>query len=132
MVPIEEPKRLADGTTVFSLPADLRWVSRYNLVDYVPGQRATSLCIKAPLKALSNWRHTHTLTPQGDGTLFTEEVHTNMPTSSVEALLAYRQHQLVSDLATLHALGPLNAKPKVIAMTGTHGLVGPAYRRGGA
>lgn len=128
MVPIEEPKRLADGTTVFSLPAGLRWVSRYNLVDYVPGQRATSLCIKAPLKALSNWRHTHTLTPQGDGTLFTEEVHTNMPTSSVEALLAYRQHQLVSDLATLHALGPLNAKPKVIAMTGTHGLVGRSLR----
>lgn len=128
MTPIEEPKRLADGTTVYSLPAGLRWVSRYNLVDYVSGQQFSNVCIKAPLKALSKWRHTSTLTAQDNGTLIEEEIHTNLPTSSVQALLAYRQHQLAQDLSTLTALSNLNSTPKVIAMTGTSGLVGRSLR----
>ncbi|WJZ02786.1 TIGR01777 family oxidoreductase [Corynebacterium freiburgense] len=128
MTPIEEPKRLSDGTTVYSLPAGLKWISRYNLVDYIPGQRFSNVCIKAPLKALSKWRDTVTLTAQDGGTLIEEEIHTNLPSSSVQSLLAYRQHQLAQDLTTLQALGPLNANPKVIAMTGTNGLVGRSLR----
>lgn len=128
MIPIEEPTRLSDGTTVFSLPAGLRWVTRHNLVDYVPGKSYSNQCIKAPLKALSHWRHTHELAAHEGGTTITEEVHTNLPATSVAALLAYRQHQLAADLDTLAGLGELNAQPKVIAMTGTHGLVGRSLR----
>lgn len=121
MVPRREAESLADGTTVFSMPAGLRWETRHDLSGYVKGYRFTEVCVASPIKALANWRHVHgfaehtpstkereKLGPLADPaflggnsdqayTLVTDEVFSRLPAATIEPLFAYRQQQLIGD-----------------------------------
>ncbi|MCK7641495.1 TIGR01777 family oxidoreductase [Corynebacterium sp. CCM 8835] len=136
MTPVREASRLSDGTTVFSLPAGLKWVARHDLSGYRRGHRFTDVCVSAPLRALANWRHVHTFADAPGGTVITDEVTTRVPGSTLTGLFAYRQHQLFEDLKFLarlsaHTPGDLrdddgNPRRLTIAVTGSGGTVGRA------
>ncbi|MCX7443807.1 TIGR01777 family oxidoreductase [Corynebacterium sp. P7003] len=136
MTPIREASRLSDGTTVFSLPAGLRWVARHDLSGYRRGHRFTDVCVSAPLRALSNWRHVHTFADAPGGTIITDEVSTRVPGTALTGLFAYRQHQLFEDLKFLRRMASFTpdelrderggAGPLTIAVTGSGGTVGRA------
>lgn len=136
MTPRVATTNLADGTTIFALPAGLRWEARHDLSGYVNGYKFTDVCIKSPIRALSEWRHIHTFADTSDGTSITDEVITRLPMASVAPLFAYRQQQLIQDLSFAYRLSrefpgsvPLidsEARPLTIAVTGTRGTVGRA------
>ena len=127
MTPISQAERLSDGTTIFSLPAGLKWVARHDLSGYLNGSRFTDVCTSAPMKALSNWRHVHNFTEQDKGTLITDSVSTRLPGAALTSMFAYRQHQLREDMQALHRFKQIaHDSPLTIAMTGSRGLVGRA------
>ncbi|WP_257161214.1 TIGR01777 family oxidoreductase [Corynebacterium cystitidis] len=130
MKPVQQAERLSDGTTIFSLPAGLTWVARHDLSGYHTGRRFTDVCINAPLKLLANWRHVHhfeTFDDEPDATLITDEITTRAPASTLEPILAYRQHQLIEDISFLNRVKTAGAsEPLTIAMTGSRGHVGRA------
>ncbi|HZK32002.1 MAG TPA: TIGR01777 family protein, partial [Corynebacterium sp.] len=124
MTVTEEAGDLAAGTTRFSLPAGLQWVARHDLAHYRAGAQFSDVCLTAPLKQLTNWRHTHTFTDFGSGTRITDDVHTRVPAALLKATFAYRQHQLLEDLkflARLARLSPAPARPLRVALTGASG-----------
>lgn len=129
MSPVSQAERLSDGTTVFSLPAGLKWVARHDLSGYNKGTRFTDVCLSAPMKAVANWRHVHNFIDQDGGTLITDSVSTRLPASTLHGMFAYRQHQLLQDLLSLDRLSQLAdapTEPLTIAITGSRGLVGRA------
>lgn len=126
MTPISQAERLSDGTTIFSLPAGLKWVARHDLSGYLNGSRFTDVCVSAPLKALANWRHVHNFIDQDGGTLITDSVSTRIPASTLTGMFAYRQNQLREDMLALARFKALGDAPLTIAMTGSRGLVGRA------
>lgn len=134
MVPIRQAERLADGKTVFSLPAGLKWVSQHDLSAYHRGHRFTDVCTSAPFKAVANWRHSHEFADHPDGTLITDNVTTRLPAGTLNAMFAFRQHQLIEDIRAIHRsrgyaadeTDPARQRPLVVAMTGSRGLVGRA------
>lgn len=131
MVPQQQAERLSDGTTVFSLPAGLKWVARHDLSAYHRGRQFTDVCTNAPFKAVANWRHSHGFADHPDGTLITDRVSTRLPASTLNAMFAYRQHQLIGDVLAIQRAREFTAAPEqnsslVIAMTGSRGLVGRA------
>lgn len=140
MVPRSQADNLADGTTIFGLPAGLRWEARHDLSGFVNGYKFTDVAIKSPIRALSEWRHIHSFqdtTVDGhDATLITDEVITRLPMASVAPMFAYRQEQLIQDLAFAYRLAEIApgsvpllddaATPLTIAVTGSRGTVGRA------
>ncbi|MCX7542808.1 TIGR01777 family oxidoreductase [Corynebacterium sp. P5848] len=136
MTPVKQAERLSDGTTVFSLPAGLKWVARHDLSGYRRGHRFTDVCVSAPLRSLSNWRHVHTFADAPGGTVITDEVSTRVPGSTLTGLFAYRQHQLFEDLKFLRRMSVYTSpefrdaeggpRSLTIAVTGTGGTVGRA------
>lgn len=127
MTPLRQAERLSDGTTVFSLPAGLKWVARHDLSNYLRGRRFTDVCVNAPVRALANWRHVHEFADHPDGTLITDTVTTRVPTATIRPMFAYRQHQLIADLDFLNRIDHLRpARPLTVAVTGSRGLVGRA------
>ncbi|WP_080794763.1 TIGR01777 family oxidoreductase [Corynebacterium pacaense] len=129
MSPVSQAERLSDGTTVFSLPAGLKWVARHDLSGYNRGTRFTDVCISAPARALANWRHVHNFVDQDGGTLITDSVSTRLPAGTLHGMFAYRQNQLLQDMLSLDRLSLLSdapTKPLTIAITGSRGLVGRA------
>lgn len=127
MTPIRQAERLSDGTTVFALPAGLKWVARHDLSNYLRGRRFTDVCVNAPVKAVANWRHQHEFTDHPDGTLITDTVTTRVPASTIRPMFAYRQHQLIQDFSFLNRIAHLRPeRPLTIAITGSRGLVGRA------
>ncbi|MFP7365679.1 TIGR01777 family oxidoreductase [Corynebacterium callunae] len=125
--PIVQASRLADGTTIFSLPAGLKWVARHDLSGYMAGSRFTDVCLTAPVKAFANWRHVHNFIDQDGGTLITDSVSTRLPANTLTGMFAYRQNQLLQDLSFLNRTKSLfDGAPRRIALTGSRGLVGRA------
>nr|WP_232009526.1 TIGR01777 family oxidoreductase [Corynebacterium kutscheri] len=121
---------LATGTTVFALPAGLRWESRHDLSGYIEGRKFSDVCIKSPIKALANWRHVHEFFDHESGTLITDSVHTRIPHNAIIPLLAYRQQQLIHDISSAQRFACLgnNAAPLTIALSGSRGTIGSALR----
>lgn len=125
MTPITQATSLADGTTILGLPAGLKWVARHDLSNYRRGYRFTDVCVSAPLKLLANWRHVHEFTDHPDGTMISDLVSTRVPAAALKSMFAYRQHQLINDLAFLDRVKHLQpSKPLIVAITGASGLVG--------
>ncbi|QGU04696.1 TIGR01777 family oxidoreductase [Corynebacterium comes] len=125
--PLRQAERLSDGTTVFGLPAGLKWVSRHDLSNYRPGHRFTDVCTNAPIKLLANWRHVHEFADHPDGTLITDTVNTRLPAAAMASFFAYRQQQLINDISFLGRVSHLQpAEPLTVAVTGSRGLVGRA------
>ena len=127
LTPIAQAERLSDGTTIFSLPAGLKWVARHDLSGFLNGSRFTDVCLTAPVKALANWRHVHNFVDQDGGTLITDSVSTRLPASPLTGMFAYRQNQLIEDLKFLDRTSSLfDGSPRTVAITGSRGLVGRA------
>ncbi|STC70533.1 TIGR01777 family oxidoreductase [Corynebacterium pilosum] len=130
MKPVQAAERLADGTTIFSLPAGLKWVARHDLSGYRTGHVFTDVCINAPIKVLAGWRHVHRFESLDDdplATLVTDEISTRVPAGTLEPMVAYRQHQLIEDISFLNRVNAAGATtPLTIAMTGSRGHVGRA------
>lgn len=129
MAPIQQAERLSDGTTVFGLPAGLRWTARHDLSRYRSGFSFTDVCIDAPMKKLANWRHDHEFIDTEDGQCeVTDTLHTRVPTSMVEGVFAYRQKQLIDDISFLNRLKEAGLssddKKLTVAITGSRGGVG--------
>lgn len=130
--PIEQATSLAKGTTVFALPAGLRWEARHDLSGYIQHHRFTDVCINAPVKSLASWRHIHDFTDHPSGTLITDTVHTRAPRTTLSPAFAYRQHQLINDIQAQQRFYELTrsnlteSTPLTIGLTGSRGLVGRA------
>ncbi|MCP1387146.1 TIGR01777 family oxidoreductase [Corynebacterium sp. TA-R-1] len=127
MEPVEQAQSLRGGTTVFSLPAGMTWVAQHQVDGYVPGEQFVDEAVNQPIKAATQWRHTHrfedaTLPDGSPATRITDTVESTIPERDLRAAWAYRQHQLVEDIQFLQSLPETN--PLVIAMTGASGLVG--------
>lgn len=127
MTPMKQADKLSDGTTIFGLPAGLKWVSRHDLSNYRRGYRFTDVCTSAPVKTLANWRHVHEFADHEDGTLVTDTVRTRLPAAAMTSFFAYRQQQLINDFLFLDRVARLQPEqPLRIALTGSRGLVGRA------
>ncbi|MHA2789066.1 TIGR01777 family oxidoreductase [Corynebacterium sp. S7] len=131
MKPVQQAERLSDGTTIFSLPAGLKWVAKHDLSGYHNRHQFTDVCINAPMKAVANWKHVHIFTDDEDGTRITDEITTRLPAKTLEPMLAYRQHQLIEDISFLNRMQERSGQfepmqPLTIAMTGSRGHVGRA------
>lgn len=138
MTPLQQAERLSDGTTVLGFPAGLRWTARHDLSRYRKGYAFSDVCVNAPMRVLANWRHDHHFEDHAEGTLVTDTVETRVPKSVMETMFAYRQHQLIEDIALLNRLKGLGyvdgladsssiygaSRPLKIAMTGSRGAVG--------
>lgn len=134
LTPTQETPDLAAGTTVFSLPAGLRWEARHDLSGYVKGYRFTDVCVTSPIKALAHWRHVHEFSDHTDGTAITDTVYTRAPKSTLTPFFAYRQQQLLHDIAASQRFTEIQQRNSgatttlTVAMTGSRGLVGKALR----
>ena len=128
MRPIQEAASLRDGTTVFSLPGGMRWVAQHNPAGFEDRRRFEDVTVNPPLSQLTDWRHSHTFSPDSEGTRITDEVETRIPGRLLKSAFAYRQHQLNEDLAFLSRLDQAYPKQKslTVAFTGATGTVGRA------
>jgi len=127
MTPMKQADKLSDGTTIFGLPAGLKWVSRHDLSNFRRGHRFTDVCTSAPIKTLANWRHVHEFADHPDGTLVTDTVRTRLPAAAMSTFFAYRQQQLINDFLFLDRISHLQPeRPLRIGLTGSRGLVGRA------
>ena len=127
MHPVKEAERLSDGTTTYSLPAGLRWVSRHDLSAYRRGHRFSEVCVSSPIRSIADWRHTHSFADVEGGTLITDDIHTRAPSGPLKSFLAYRQHQLLGDLSFLYRIAALvDAPPLTVGVTGSRSLIGRA------
>ena len=115
MHPVKEAERLSDGTTTYSLPAGLRWVSRHDLSAYRRGHRFSEVCVSSPIRSIADWRHTHSFADVEGGTLITDDIHTRAPSGPLKSFLAYRQHQLLGDLSFLSRIAALVDAPPLAA-----------------
>ncbi|MFV8380251.1 TIGR01777 family oxidoreductase [Corynebacterium hindlerae] len=123
MTPVRQANSLADGTTIFSLPAGLKWIARHDITAYRGGRQFADECVSAPFKAFAQWRHVHRFADVEGGCTVTDVVETRVPSATVRATFAYRQTQLLGDLTTA---ARLDTRPLTVAMTGSRGLVGRA------
>ncbi|MGP5495935.1 TIGR01777 family oxidoreductase [Corynebacterium flavescens] len=129
MTPIAQATSLADGTSILGLPAGLRWVARHDLSRYQTGYSFSDVCINAPMRRFAHWRHDHHFADHPTGTLVTDSVDTRLPSSALESVFAYRQHQLIEDFSFLNRMGAFleEGTPGLkIAITGSRGSVGRA------
>lgn len=123
MTPVRQAASLADGTTVFALPAGLKWIARHDITAYRRGRQFADECVSAPVKSLAHWRHVHLFEDAPGGTQLTDTVDTRVPNAALRSSFEYRQRQLLGDL---ESAARINAKPLTVAMTGSRGLVGRA------
>lgn len=132
MTPLQEADNIASGTAVFALPAGLRWEARHDITGYKKGHKFTDVCVSAPFKALTDWKHEHIFSDAPGGTIIHDRVSTRVPEAALTSTFAYRQHQLIEDLAAQARMREIAAAhggpagPLTIAVTGSHGTVGTA------
>lgn len=140
MTPLQQAKRLSDGTTVLGFPAGLRWTARHDLSRFRNGYAFSDVCTNAPMRVLANWRHDHLFEDHPDGTQVTDVVDTRVPKAVLDSMFAYRQQQLIEDTAFINRLKNLGhvegladgtsiygaQRRLTIAMTGSRGAVGRA------
>ncbi|GAB3944018.1 TIGR01777 family oxidoreductase [Corynebacterium tapiri] len=124
MKPIRQAESLKDGVTEFSLPGGLTWVARHLPEDYEEQVRFADTCENAPLRQITEWTHTHTFISHGDQTEIVDHVDTRAPAGLITPAFAYRQRQLINDLAFLNRVAGLNTSALTIAVTGAGGTVG--------
>ncbi|SDL74813.1 hypothetical protein SAMN04488535_0646 [Corynebacterium mycetoides] len=125
MRPIQQASSLADGTTVFRLPAGQRWVARHVPERFEEGCAFQDVVANQPLRATTKWVHTHTFADEGtSATRITDDVATRVPGFLLRPAFAYRQRQLIADLDFLGSLPDTRAL--TVAVTGASGLVGTA------
>lgn len=125
---IEEASSLADGTAVLGLPGGLRWTARHEPTGYVEGRRFVDTAdLPWPARGRTWWQHVHEFekTPAG-GTLVRDTVTAAVPTAALEPVFAYRNRQLVDDLAAQARMHRLSDERLTVAVTGASGLVGGA------
>lgn len=123
MTPVRQAASLADGTTVFALPAGLKWIARHDITAYRRGRQFADDCVSAPIKALAHWRHVHRFEDAPGGTQLTDVVDTRVPRAALRASFAYRQRQLLGDLTSAARINPTAI---TVGITGSRGLVGRA------
>ena len=129
---VKETESLADGTAILGLPGGLRWIARHDPAAYEPPHQFRDVLssdglMTLPPRIIGWWRHTHRFSDAGDGTTgMHDEVDTTVPGAMLRSTFAYRHRQLAEDLAAHRDAANAGAKPMVIAMTGSSGLVGTA------
>lgn len=120
---LEETRHLGAGRAVLALPGGLRWIAEHDPEAYDPPRlfvdRLTSL------GRVVSWTHRHELEPDGERTVVTDSVETNLPARLVRPVLAYRHRQLAGDLAA-HRRPYAAGRSLTIAVTGSSGTVGQA------
>ncbi|MFD6444001.1 TIGR01777 family oxidoreductase [Promicromonospora sp. NPDC060204] len=121
---VREASTLAGGAAVLRLPVGLRWVARHS--GYEPPERFVDELVSAPLRWVVPWRHTHEFHDEGGGTRITDTVETRVPEAVLRPMFAYRHRQLGLDLAAQASARNAGDWPKVVAVTGSRGLVGSA------
>lgn len=128
MKPVQQATDLGDGTSLLALPGGLQWTAQHDLSRYQAGYSFSDVCVNAPIRKFAKWRHTHRFADHPDGTLITDEVDTRIPAAALTSVFAYRQHQLIQDIAFENRLreAQLGQKPLTIAITGSRGSVGSA------
>lgn len=130
LLPVREVSSLRAGTAVLGLPGPLTWHARHLPEGYVEGEQFVDEVVgedwRSAPAGLLRWRHTHRVIAEGAGTRLLDSIDTPVPDRVLARLFRWRGETLRSDLAAqtrLRALGPL---PRVVALTGAHGLVGAA------
>lgn len=124
---------LSDGTTIFALPAGLKWIAQHLPGPYSPGKRFVDKCVNFPL-SLTGWTHEHNFSDGSPGsTIVLDSVRTRipLPPSFMKRIFRYRQNQLRADLERAKEFAEFardGSKPLTIAMTGSSGRVGTALR----
>ncbi|MEV0890337.1 TIGR01777 family oxidoreductase [Promicromonospora sp. NPDC050262] len=121
---VREASTLAGGAAVLRLPLGLRWVARHT--GYEPPERFVDELVSAPLRWVVPWRHTHEFHEEGGGTRVTDTVATRVPEALLRPMFTYRHRQLGLDLAAQATARNAGDWPKVVAVTGSRGLVGSA------
>lgn len=136
MSPESEASSLADGTTVFSMPARLKWVARHTPAGFRPGESFVDEVASEPFRRLTGWRHTHLLeeTPHADGntgTVLNDTVETKVPVPGLGSMFAYRATKVAGDLAAVDRLEQYLGhapEPVRVAVSGATGTVGKQLR----
>ncbi|MDO4911546.1 MAG: hypothetical protein Q3972_07360 [Corynebacterium sp.] len=123
---------VATGSNIYSFPAGLKWVTRYELSEYQRGRSFTEVCVRAPFRRLTDWRHEHYFAdaPNG-GTLMRNNFIANFPDKNVRAFFGYQHHQVLNDLSFAASVGlrpqrneQTSDTPPVIAVTGANSVIG--------
>ncbi|MFC3850024.1 TIGR01777 family oxidoreductase [Corynebacterium hansenii] len=130
LMPVREADNLADGTTVFSMPAGAKWVARHDRGEYVPGHRFADYVANQPFRRTLAWRHIHRFEDvRGPGedhpawwTNVIDEVTSRLPRRSIAGVFAYRAAILEGDMSAAARLA--DHPRKTIAVTGATGTVG--------
>ncbi|AQQ15335.1 Epimerase family protein [Corynebacterium glaucum] len=127
MTPVKQAESLRSGTTVFSLPAGVKWEARHLVDQYRAGEQFADQAVNQPIKTITGWTHTHqfadaTTNDGSPATGITDTVEANVPEFALRSAFAYRQHQLIEDFKFINSLPA--TEPLTIAMTGASGLVG--------
>ena len=136
MSPKSESANLADGTTVFSMPAGLKWIARHDPAGFLPGQRFIDEVTSEPFRRITGWKHTHVLsdTPLDDGsagTVLEDTVDTKVPVPGLDSMFAYRATKVAGDLAAVDRLSEYLGhvpEPLTVAISGATGTVGTQLR----
>lgn len=118
---IEEAGSLADGKMVVGLRGGIRWRARYG--GYGPPYRFVDDLVSLPLR----WHHVHTFASEGSSrTRITDTVTTPIPAMFLRRMFGYRHTQLRDDLDAVADLRRHDPASRVVAVTGSSGLIGTA------
>lgn len=118
---IEEAGSLADGRAVIGLPGGIRWVAQHG--DYDPPHGFVDDLVSLPLP----WHHVHSFASDGPSrTRVTDVVETPVPSPLLRKMFVYRHTQLRDDLGAVAELRRRDPTPRVVAVTGSSGLIGTA------
>lgn len=122
-----EASSLRDGAADLTLPGGIRWVATHEPETYEPSRRFVDRLTSWPLAPMLEWRHDHRFAAvDEDHTRVTDHVQTRLPSRMLRPMFAYRQRQLVDDLASHRRATSFRAEPMTVAVTGSSGLVGNA------
>lgn len=129
---VAEADSLRDGRAELGLPGGLRWVADHEPDAYDPPRRfvdsvGSEGLASLPLRLAVRWRHTHDFEElSGERTRVTDSVDTPVPARALQAMFAYRHHQLKDDIAGHRLAAAQGLSPLTVAVTGSSGLVGSA------
>lgn len=109
---------LKTGTIVFGMPGGLTWINRYDLTEYQAGRQFGEVCLAAPVKALTGWKHVTKIAAAGaQETILTEQYATKVPAAAIAPVANYRARQLTADASLVRKvqaqLAQTNITPRV-------------------
>ncbi|ADB33481.1 domain of unknown function DUF1731 [Kribbella flavida DSM 17836] len=121
----QEAQDLAGGRAVLGFPLGLDWVAQHS--GSVPPEHFVDELTSAPLRWVVRWRHTHEFEAVGnERTRITDRIDGNVPGVLLRSMLVYRHRQLADDLAAQQRASAHGARPRTVAVTGSHGTIGRA------